>query len=234
MHEVENNRELVELVGPQLRELTGGRAIIWDIRRSFSAVVIRIKLPDWTTGRAMLDCIQCQRVSFAPAWEPTAIDVELTNSEPNSPLRVCDSENLSIVCDSVRLSIIDDDHRDDWFRGPPSGVTNGIDLLDRITDAKNNPARDSFAALMIYLDGYQQALQDHRLTWMPHGPSFGAFQEWIVKKLGMQNTTAGWRGAITHKYPDDKVAYRKFYSLLGRFRKEYAKGKVSDPPPPRN
>ncbi len=232
MHKAENNRELAHQLGQQLRELEGSLAMIWDISRSFAAVVIRMKLPDWTTSRAMLDCIQCDRVSFVPAWEPAAISIELTNDDANSPLRISDSDNLSIVCESVRLSIVHDDHRDDWFRGP-SGVTNGIDLLDRIGDAKHHPAHGSFAALMTYLDGYSHALNDHQLTWMPHKPSFFAFQEWVLKKLGMQNTSAGWRGAITHKYPDDKVAYRKFFCLLARFRKEYAKGRIPDPPPAR-
>lgn len=199
----------------QLDAVRGGVAKVWNFRLRQSCLVIRLETPSSDTQRTYLDCIACSRVSFSPSWEPARIVVQSRPDVPFAPILLTDSDHLYVECKEVFVERLDD--RAEFGRIPSTtGLGSPIELLDRIRKSPLLGVK-SFSALEGFLQGYMRALHDHRIQG--NDGMFYKFLDWVIERLEMEpSLSLGGMTAIKMKFPDDRVAYERFFELLDEFR----------------
>lgn len=75
----------------------------------------------------------------------------------------------------------------------------------------------SILLLSGWIDGWRFALRDEAYTNTE--PSFGEFHDWVALRLGLYESTAGWRRMLlAANQGDEQAAFDHFFVLLREFR----------------
>jgi len=115
--------------------------------------------------------------------------------EPGGPtgtsLRIYDDQSLHVKCKTARLTIAAGGDQRRLFMSP-AGIRSSIDILTYACETEST----SFNAMTGFFDGYSMALSDHLLPWRNQKSSLNAFQAWVKRKLGWDNTSADWKHAV--------------------------------------
>jgi hypothetical protein len=93
------------------------------------------------------------------------------------------------------------------------------DLLELI---RQRPAMyigcKSILQLRAFLCGYQFAAETHDIPDQSE-PEFGKFHDWVARKFGWYESTAGWANIILQETGNDEEAsVDHFYTLIDQFR----------------
>ncbi|PYT00413.1 MAG: hypothetical protein DMF63_07530 [Acidobacteria bacterium] len=76
---------------------------------------------------------------------------------------------------------------------------------------------ESINLLSGWIDGWRYALADEAFDGT--SPPFGEFHDWVALRLGLHESTAGWRRMLlTADNGDDKAAFDHFFVLFDEFR----------------
>jgi hypothetical protein len=80
----------------------------------------------------------------------------------------------------------------------------------------------SIKRLRSFLVGYQGGLISQGFEFRNANPDFHAFNDWVAKRLGFFESTAGWCNMILEKSVNERDALERFFALLDEFKKEFA------------
>lgn len=85
------------------------------------------------------------------------------------------------------------------------------------------PGVKSITALRAYLNGYLAALEEHNLPVDERGPLSPTFHDWVARRFGWVESTAGWNNIIlAESGGDEGKAVDTFFVLLKEFRQQEA------------
>jgi hypothetical protein len=79
----------------------------------------------------------------------------------------------------------------------------------------------SIKRLRSFLVGYQGGLISQGFEFRDEKPDFHGFNDWVAKRLGFFESTAGWCNMILEKSANERDALEHFFVLLNEFKKEF-------------
>jgi hypothetical protein len=97
-------------------------------------------------------------------------------------------------------------------------------IFEFLESLRERPAlffgKRSLIRLHAYLLRYQAGVTKANLA-LGGEEHFAAFHDWVAKALGFSSSTAGWSNMILEKSGSDEAAFKMFFELLDRFKKDH-------------